>query len=597
VKAVLYAAKSTADEHDSIGSQIAAMRTAIEAQGDREIVGTYRDVAASAYTGSRGQGLAAAIEAAERAAVDDEGVELWCFDADRLARGDGRTARHLGGLWFDLLAAGVRVRAVQGDHDLNDPIRAVLRGERAFQDSSAKSGHVRRGLKATVEAGKWRGGTLPDGYRLVPTVDDRGRVTRTYEKDPDRAPVIELVWSLALAGRSLQAIQLELSRRGYETNPNRGGAKAKGFDPSRIARLLEVPAYCGLQRRGDDLVPLTDWPTFVTVEDFHRQRRERQERHPVDCTPKPGRQAPYVLAGLATCACGSRLRVETQRRPRKDGTRRRTYLCTAHRDRHQDAPDWCPSAPFDADVVDRMVIDGLSDLLSDIGSVGDTIAEARRRDRQVRERKVARAQAAAKKATTAADRAAATVADALADDDPERAAILTDAARIKRQEAAEAKRAMDAELDALSLDDEAPEDTDVLSRLRDVLRDPLQRAGNGADDVRALNARLAENFSEFLLHRGVGGKLSVVPILSSTGVRSLMRSVVGDDRCDAISTADVDGSMAVQGLTDAEAQNVLDALQRASSRLSETPRALLHRRVRGPERRPPSARRRGRGSR
>jgi hypothetical protein len=77
-------------------------------------------------TFSSASSLAAAIEQAKTAAPS----ELWCFDPDRLARGNRTEVRHLGGPSFELLEAGVKVRIVSGDDDLKDPIRAVLRGER-----------------------------------------------------------------------------------------------------------------------------------------------------------------------------------------------------------------------------------------------------------------------------------------------------------------------------------------------------------------------------------------------------------------------------------------------------------------------------------
>src|SRR5262245_54001319 len=104
IPAILYGAKSSGDEHASIPSQLAAIRDAIEHEGGREIIGEHSDEAVSAFRKSRGPGLAAAIVAAEHAAAERGKSELWCFDSDRCARGDGRRARHLGALYFQLLA-------------------------------------------------------------------------------------------------------------------------------------------------------------------------------------------------------------------------------------------------------------------------------------------------------------------------------------------------------------------------------------------------------------------------------------------------------------------------------------------------------------
>jgi len=268
IPAVIYAAKSTEDEHGSIPSQTAAVREAIEHEDGRVIVGEYSDEAVSAFKRSRGPGLAAAIDAAEHAAGEHGGAELWVFDPDRLARGDGKRARHLAGLYFDLLAEDVTLRAVQGDDDLKDAIRVVLRGERNNQDSAAKSGHTERGIAACVQRGEWRGGSLPEGYRAIRDIDERGRVIRTYAKCPERGPIIELIWHLALEGRSLQAIALECSKRHYQTAPKRTGSKPRPFDVNRVAQILRCPVYCGLQQHKGETVPINDWPSFVSIEDF-----------------------------------------------------------------------------------------------------------------------------------------------------------------------------------------------------------------------------------------------------------------------------------------------------------------------------------------
>jgi DNA invertase Pin-like site-specific DNA recombinase len=84
VRAILYAAKSTADPRGSIPSQLADAR-AMAAREAWEIDGEYADEAASAWSGDRGPQLAAAMERANRIAP----CVLVVQHSDRLARGDG----------------------------------------------------------------------------------------------------------------------------------------------------------------------------------------------------------------------------------------------------------------------------------------------------------------------------------------------------------------------------------------------------------------------------------------------------------------------------------------------------------------------------
>src|SRR4051794_19896859 len=66
--AILYAAKSTADEHGSIATQIADGYRVAEREG-WTVAAQYEDEKASAYSGNRGQGLADAMAHAERLPV------------------------------------------------------------------------------------------------------------------------------------------------------------------------------------------------------------------------------------------------------------------------------------------------------------------------------------------------------------------------------------------------------------------------------------------------------------------------------------------------------------------------------------------------
>src|SRR5215204_3806468 len=99
IAAILFGAKSTKDPRGSIPSQLAGCRVAAEAE-DREVVAEFKDENASAYNGSRGDGLAGARALAERLRDTGREVELWVADPDRLARGDGRKGRaHLAQIW------------------------------------------------------------------------------------------------------------------------------------------------------------------------------------------------------------------------------------------------------------------------------------------------------------------------------------------------------------------------------------------------------------------------------------------------------------------------------------------------------------------
>jgi DNA invertase Pin-like site-specific DNA recombinase len=519
--AIIYAAKSTEDRKDSIGGQLDAIRKAIAAEGDREVIGEHSDENISGFRKSRGPELEAAIERAKAVAPS----ELWCFDPDRLARGNGVEARHLGKLYFDLLEAGVKIRAVSGDDDLKDPIRAVLRGERNTQDSASKSMHTKRGLKDTVAGGQWRGGILPGGYEAQHEVDARGRVTRWLVKHPEDAAHYDLIWRLAEGGASGQRIALELGRRGAATRPVRKRMKHKSgpkagmevdyapqpFTANRVSQVLTNPFYAGLQTyKGETFEG--DWPTYVDIATFERLKAERKHRSHAE-KRLPGRPPhAYLLSGLARCAvcggpmqgCGDRAR----------GTR--SYACGAHREFHKDSDDWCYATAFDAAKVDGAVLSNIGTLLKDADSLREQLDAGRRAERDDIERIAAEASKAAQVAESSAERATAEFADA---EDPEERALLKDAAKVKRAEAKRERSRADAALDALNQPSPEASDRAVMDRLWETLSGAVADAG---EDVKILNAALRETFDRFELRRN-GDGFMVVPYLSVAAAKRALR--------------------------------------------------------------------------
>jgi DNA invertase Pin-like site-specific DNA recombinase len=94
MQAVIYAAKSTADVHGSIPTQLEDGRRLCERDG-LTVAAEYHDEAKSAYHGSRGDGLARAKEHAKRIAAEHGEAALVVQHTDRLARGDAIQAAHL----------------------------------------------------------------------------------------------------------------------------------------------------------------------------------------------------------------------------------------------------------------------------------------------------------------------------------------------------------------------------------------------------------------------------------------------------------------------------------------------------------------------
>src|SRR4051794_28867788 len=118
VPAVVYAAKSTEDVHGSIPTQIEDCVAALESAGRTLYAPPLSDEGYSAYHGNRGPRLAEAKRLAVEAAREHGQAELWVQHSDRLARGDGEKADHLGELFFEMRRQHVRLRSVQDDSNL-----------------------------------------------------------------------------------------------------------------------------------------------------------------------------------------------------------------------------------------------------------------------------------------------------------------------------------------------------------------------------------------------------------------------------------------------------------------------------------------------
>jgi DNA invertase Pin-like site-specific DNA recombinase len=538
IPAVVYAAKSTSDPNGSIDTQIEDCRKAAEAEG-QTVVGEYSDENASAFKGNRGGDLAKAKEHAIRV-----GAQIWVQHSDRVARGDGITADHLAEVWFALRRTGVRMRSVQDDHNLEDAIRVVLIGERNHEDSKRKAMAVASGMGRSRERGDagWLfRGIKPDGYVCLYDTDAKGKVTREAIKDPDRKDIWECFWEMAAAGASAPAIQLEFAKRGYRTAPVKSTERSRGFDVHRIDHAMRNPIYAGYVHHKGKITGEGNWPRYVEPEVFHRIQDERKDRKLGAATRRPpGRPAKvHLLVGTATCGeCGRKLHATSYGKRRKDGSVCRRYFCPGHHEYVPGTPDYCAALPYDAAVVDRLVLDGIDRLLSDADTLRDQLGGAMRIDQQRLEHEVEKARAAHKKAIRVTELAQADYESALEEGDSDRAkAALTTVVR-KTKEATAAEALMNSALVAL----ETPVDMDegdYRARIYEVLAGRVADADN---DVAQLRTVCAETFEEFKVIRTERG-IRVVPVISAAVLARTMRTpdafmpgavsavVLGEDGC------------------------------------------------------------------
>jgi site-specific DNA recombinase len=511
IPAVVYAAKSTADPRGSIDAQT----TDCEAMAAREgwaVAGAYSDEAASAYHGNRGDGLVQAREHAARLAAEHGEAMLLVQHTDRLARGDGVAAQHLVEVLLWARNADVRLRSVQDDSTGENLLMAAMMGERNHEDSKRKAAATAAGKRRAAERGEWCG-AAPDGYFIERTADGT-TIVRRVVVHPERWEVYRLLWDMAIDGATVNRIVRELTARGYRTAPRR--ARPRLFDAVRVGKVIVNPFYAGLMVSQGEIIGAGNWPAYVEPDDWHRITRERSER--ARYRPQPvGRPRGGLLARLARCECGAAA-VQQWAGLRKDGTRKRNYVCTTHMHRR----DGCSARPYDAEQIEQMVLGGLSELLGNASAWADALLGGREAERTRLTAVVEEAGREMKECERAIEQLSDKYdAAVIAGDEAEIA--LAKRAWVRRCQIAErASLRQQAATDALAAQVEQPEaDADLaLAQLWQSLSGGLKAA---AGDVKAMNAALQETFDAFELHRDAS-ELRIQPVLSEVAAVQILRT-------------------------------------------------------------------------
>jgi DNA invertase Pin-like site-specific DNA recombinase len=320
VSAVIYAAKSTEDTRGSIATQLADCREMAAREG-WSVVETYQDEGVSAFSSSRGPGLAAAKQRAAQLAVENGASVLVVQHSDRLARGDGETADHLGEVYFWAKRAHVGLHSVQDDANFASVIYAALIGERNFEDSKRKSAATRAGVRRRVELGLYHGGCAPYGYRLARDrndLSDRG----TLLAEPAEAEIVLRIYAEYVAGAGDGKIAQGLNTDGVRP------PRAKQWEKSQIANILKSVVYVGrvhLNREVFDgaheaIVPGEMW------QEAQRQRAARAARSGGGRGRYPS-GGHLLTRGLLRCSCGAAMSPRTFRH--RNGYE--AYVCSRRR--------------------------------------------------------------------------------------------------------------------------------------------------------------------------------------------------------------------------------------------------------------------------
>ena len=345
IPAVIYAAKSTQDRNQSIPEQLDDCRQMARENG-WEMIGEFVDESFTAYTGNRGPGLAAAIEAAKAAATPECWTMLVAQHTSRFARGDGAkpgAPKALVELYHEWARANVRGRLVENDRAMASSAAAAQQGEADHLESERKSTSVKKGMRRRArDRGKLSGGIRPYGYRWTgPKAEKRLEVV------PAEAEIVRRIFNDTIAGGSQMALARTLARERVPTM--QGGAWLQ----ATVGQMLRNPLYKGLVRNNGQEYP-GDHEPIVSVELWERAARMRS-RAARTTGHGGGRwpEGPHLFTkGLLRCGrCGHAMIPRTS--PNRRGGLYEVYICDGRR---RYGPESCPQTPLERVVVDKAML-------------------------------------------------------------------------------------------------------------------------------------------------------------------------------------------------------------------------------------------------
>jgi len=474
--AVLYAAKSSPDERLSIPDQLRDGHTFAEKER-LKVVGEYFEENQSAYKGDRGPELAKAL-----AHAGEVGASLIVQHSDRLARGDGKQARHLAELFFAATRAGVQLRSVQDDSTFESPILAAVMGERNMEDSRRKSAAVKAGHARRRKRGQYPGGPAPYGYLRRRNEDDELMLV----PDPVLSLIVQRIYAEYIGGATQLTIARALSAD--EVPTHRGGKWHQGT----VANVLANPVYAGLLDDEGELVEAThdaiiDRKTWDEAAELRKAKARTHRR---------GRTSAGVhlfRKGHLRCGrCGGSMVPRSSQN--RDKSYHESYRCY---ERWRD-PSACSMQPVPRALVDEAVFNYFSQVSLDVEATREQLAAAV--DRRLAEARglltvaeQAQQEAAAriarvKRDYTNGDLTAAEWRELKADLDPEHQAALAEVERLRDQ-------ANDVESGTTLTDAE----NEVLAQLAQI-RSALVGEVADADGVASVRAVLLRLFEGFTLH-------------------------------------------------------------------------------------------------
>lgn len=302
-------------DKDDIPMQRIECRKFIGTQGWK-LVGEYAEKGVSGFkvSAEKRDAIMSIRKEAERGAFD----VLLVFMFDRLGRRDDETPFLVE--WF--ISKGIEVWSTrEGQQKMEsraDKLINYIRYWQAGGESEKTSERVRTKHRQMVEAGLWRGGARPFGYKLIHTgrIGKKNRQLFDLAIDEKESGIIRDIFD-GYIRRGMGMHRLANYLNSHYPSPD------KIWAPQSIKTILTNPIYIGISRCGDVRSPVNEALRIVSDEDFQfarhvmdmRVTRKTQTRGDIDednldeaKRTKTSIYGASLLSGLLYCAhCGHKL--------------------------------------------------------------------------------------------------------------------------------------------------------------------------------------------------------------------------------------------------------------------------------------------------
>ena len=324
MKAVIYARYSSDNQREeSIEGQIRDCRAYAEYNGI-EIVGEYIDRAFSAKTDDRPDFQRMIADSAKKLF---DVVLVWKLDRFARNRYDSAFYR------YTLRKNGVRLISVKeniSDGPEGIILESMIEGMAEYYSANL-SQNVKRGFRENALKGKWNGGAIPLGYKVV---DHRLMI------DEETAPIVRLIFDMCAGGKTAKEIYNYLK----EKQIRRANGKPIGY--TTVLYMLGSRTYIG-EYNHSGIVIEDGVPSIISKETFDKVQETIKKFSIAPAAHKE--ENDYLLTTHLYCGkCGALMTSYTG--TGKSGKVYRYYICNRAR-KHE-----CDKKKVDKDRIEDFVV-------------------------------------------------------------------------------------------------------------------------------------------------------------------------------------------------------------------------------------------------